>query len=224
MDQIGRGWSGPVAHACAVSVVVNYEEGSEASAVEERLSAPGGRPGRHLRTAGGHARPAAGDHGRVRAVAPGSGALMDILRRVPGEGHHLRLRRGPGAQPRCGTGGTRRGHEVMGHGYRWESYYDMTREQEKERIRMCVESITRTTGQRPSAGTFAPAPSLNTRELLVEDGGFLYDCNAYNDDLPILHAGEREAVAGHPLLLERERRRLLAGRRHVQGQRTCWRT
>ena len=60
----------------------------------------------------------------------------------------------------------------------------MSREEEKERIRLCVESITSTCGQRPLGWYIRSSPSLNTRELLVEEGGFLYDCNAYNDDLP----------------------------------------
>ena len=78
----------------------------------------------------------------------------------------------------------RRGHEVFGHGYRWEEYFKMDREAEREAIRRAVESITRTTGQRPLGWYTRYGPSVNTRELVVEEGGFIYDCNAYNDDLP----------------------------------------
>ena len=72
----------------------------------------------------------------------------------------------------------------MGHGNRWEEYYKMDRDSEREAIRQAVESMTRTTGQRPLGWYTRYGPSVNTRELVVEEGGFLYDCNAYNDDLP----------------------------------------
>ena len=59
-----------------------------------------------------------------------------------------------------------------------------TREQEREHIRLAVESITETTGERPLGWYCRYGPSVNTRELVVEEGGFLYDSDAYNDDLP----------------------------------------
>ena len=79
---------------------------------------------------------------------------------------------------------TARGHEVFGHGNRWEEYFRMSRDEEREAIRSAVESIERTTGQRPLGWYCRYGPSVNTRELVVEEGGFIYDCNSYNDDLP----------------------------------------
>ena len=73
---------------------------------------------------------------------------------------------------------------MFGHGYRWEEYYKMDRHTEREAIRKAVESITRTTGERPLGWYTRYGPSLNTRELVVEEGGFLYDSNSYADDLP----------------------------------------
>ena len=72
----------------------------------------------------------------------------------------------------------------MGHGNRWEEYYKMDRETERNAINQAVQSITETTGQRPLGWYTRYGPSINTRELVVEEGGFIYDCNAYNDDLP----------------------------------------
>ncbi len=92
----------------------------------------------------------------------------------------LALERNPEVGPEI----IRRGHEVMGHGNRWEEYYRMDRDTEREAIKQAVESITRTTGQRPLGWYTRYGPSVNTRELVVEEGGFIYDCNAYNDDLP----------------------------------------
>jgi peptidoglycan/xylan/chitin deacetylase (PgdA/CDA1 family) len=76
-----------------------------------------------------------------------------------------------------------RGDETVGHGYRWSNHFEMTRDDEREAIRGAVASIERTTGARP-LGWYCREMSVNTRELLVEEGGFLYDSDCYNDDLP----------------------------------------
>jgi peptidoglycan/xylan/chitin deacetylase (PgdA/CDA1 family) len=77
----------------------------------------------------------------------------------------------------------RRGDEPAGHGYRWSNHFEMTREEECEAIRRAVESIEQTTGTRP-LGWYCREMSVNTRELVVEHGGFVYDSDCYNDDLP----------------------------------------
>jgi len=74
--------------------------------------------------------------------------------------------------------------EVCSHGWRWSEHWLLSREEEAERIRWAVESFQRTCGQRPVGWYCRYGPSVNTRELLVEEGGFLYDSDAYNDDLP----------------------------------------
>lgn len=76
------------------------------------------------------------------------------------------------------------GHEVCSHGNRWVGFQDMPEEEEREQMRIAVESIARTVGQRPQGWYCRYAPSENTRRLVVEEGGFLYDSDAYNDDLP----------------------------------------
>jgi peptidoglycan/xylan/chitin deacetylase (PgdA/CDA1 family) len=77
----------------------------------------------------------------------------------------------------------RRGDEPAGHGYRWSNHFEMTRDEEREAIRRAVESIEHTTGTRP-LGWYCREMSVNTRELVVEHGGFVYDSDVYNDDLP----------------------------------------
>ena len=76
------------------------------------------------------------------------------------------------------------GHEVCSHGNRWVGFQNMPEEEEREQMRLAVESIARTIGQRPQGWYCRYAPSENTRRLVVEEGGFLYDSDAYNDDLP----------------------------------------
>jgi peptidoglycan/xylan/chitin deacetylase (PgdA/CDA1 family) len=76
-----------------------------------------------------------------------------------------------------------RGDEVAGHGFRWSNHYEMTRDEERKAIKLAVDSIEKTTGTRP-VGWYCREMSVNTRELIVEEGGFLYDSDTYNEDLP----------------------------------------
>jgi peptidoglycan/xylan/chitin deacetylase (PgdA/CDA1 family) len=76
------------------------------------------------------------------------------------------------------------GHEACGHGWRWEEPSQYSREEERSRILRAVDSFEKTTGQRPVGWLSRWNPSPHTRELLVEEGGFIYDSDAYNDDLP----------------------------------------
>jgi putative urate catabolism protein len=87
------------------------------------------------------------------------------------------------------------GHEVVSHGYRWIDYQFVTEEVEREHVRQAVASITRSTGNRP-LGWYTGRLGPNTRRLVVEEGGFLYDADAYNDDLPYW-----EVVGGRPHLV-----------------------
>jgi peptidoglycan/xylan/chitin deacetylase (PgdA/CDA1 family) len=88
-----------------------------------------------------------------------------------------------------------RGHEVAAHGWRWESHAGMSEAVERENIARTVAAIIKATGVRPVGWHTRSAASPNTRRLLVEEGGFLYDSDAYNDDLPYTLAfGERRHV------------------------------
>lgn len=75
-------------------------------------------------------------------------------------------------------------HEPCAHGWRWEQIWRLDRETEIEHINRCVESIEETCGERPQGWYSRYSPSPNTRELLVAEGGFVYDSDSYNDDLP----------------------------------------
>ena len=77
-----------------------------------------------------------------------------------------------------------RGHEICGHGYRWQEYHSMDRDSELDSIRRTVESLERTTGVRPVGWFTRYGPSLNTRELVAGEQGFIYDSLSMNDDLP----------------------------------------
>lgn len=75
------------------------------------------------------------------------------------------------------------GHEICSHGWRWINYQYVPEEVEREHIRRAVEAIDRITGC-PPLGWYTGRTSPNTRRLVVEHDGFLYDADDYNDDLP----------------------------------------
>jgi len=75
------------------------------------------------------------------------------------------------------------GHEICSHGYRWIDYHDVLLDIEREHLYKAIEIIKRLTGERP-LGWYTGRTSVNTRRLVVEEGGFLYDADDYSDDLP----------------------------------------
>ncbi len=75
------------------------------------------------------------------------------------------------------------GADIHAHGWRWIDYADMPENQERSHIRQTVAEVERLTGRAP-VGWYTGRPSLNTRRLVIEQGGFLYDSDSYADDLP----------------------------------------
>lgn len=74
-------------------------------------------------------------------------------------------------------------YDICSHGYRWISYQDVSEELEREHLYKSIEILKETVGKRP-LGWYTGRDSINTRKLVIEEGGFLYDSDAYNDDLP----------------------------------------
>ena len=75
------------------------------------------------------------------------------------------------------------GHEICSHGYRWIDYQDVSETTEREHMQKAISIIESTTGERP-LGWYTGRTSPNTRALVVEEGGFLYDSDDYSDELP----------------------------------------
>lgn len=75
------------------------------------------------------------------------------------------------------------GHEICSHGYRWIDYQHMDEAEEREHIRKAIHILKDITGERP-LGWYTGRTGPNTRRLVAEEGGFLYDSDAYDDDLP----------------------------------------
>lgn len=94
--------------------------------------------------------------------------------------------------PAVGRAITSGGHDICAHGNRWTEHFLMDREAERLEIERAVTSITDNTGQAPTGWYCRYGPSINTRSLVVSSGHFLYDSDAYNDDLPYyVRVGDR---------------------------------
>ncbi len=88
------------------------------------------------------------------------------------------------------------GSDVCSHGWRWIKHFELSEEEEREHIRKSVISLEKTTGQRPLGWYCRYGPGTNTRRLLIEHGGFLYDSDYYGDELPFW-----KTVDGYPHLI-----------------------
>ena len=75
------------------------------------------------------------------------------------------------------------GHEIACHGWRWISYQNLDEATEREHMRLGLEAIEKLTGKRP-LGWYTGRDSPQTRRLVADDGGLLYDSDYYGDDLP----------------------------------------
>ena len=75
------------------------------------------------------------------------------------------------------------GHELASHGWRWIDYQHVDEATEREHMHRAIEAHERVVGERP-LGWYTGRTSPITRRLVVEEGGFVYDSDAYNDDLP----------------------------------------
>ena len=74
-------------------------------------------------------------------------------------------------------------YEVAAHGYRWIDYQNIKKTVEKKHMQQAIKTIKDIFGSRP-LGWYTGRCSPNTRDLVFDDGGFLYDSDSYSDDLP----------------------------------------
>ncbi|WP_206935696.1 allantoinase PuuE [Roseococcus thiosulfatophilus] len=179
----------------ALSFVLNYEEGGENTVLNGDAGSeaylhevPGGAP-----TMGARNRSVESqfDYGaragvwRILRLFAARGLKLTVY----GVGRALEL------NPTAARAFADQGHEVASHAYRWIDYHNMPEAEERADIARCVETIERLTGRRP-VGWYTGRMSPNTRRLVAEHGGFLYDSDAYDDDLP-----HYVQVAGKPHLV-----------------------
>jgi putative urate catabolism protein len=92
------------------------------------------------------------------------------------------------------------GHEIATHGWRWIDYQHAPEALEREHLQRAIDTHSEATGERP-LGWYLGRCSPNTRRLVAEEGGFLYDSDSYADDLPYweTHAGRRQLIVPYTL-------------------------
>lgn len=167
----------------ALQFVLNYEEGGERSVLHgddeaerflsEIVAAPEVRNARHISMESLY------DYG----ARVGVWRILDLFarRRLPLTlfAVAMALER----NPRVSEAALEAGHEIACHGWRWIDYQHVPEEVERAHLMRAIEVHRRVTGERP-LGWYTGRTSPNTRRLVAEEGGFLYDADDYNDDLP----------------------------------------
>ena len=73
--------------------------------------------------------------------------------------------------------------EIASHGLKWVEHKDMPIEEERRQIAESIRLHTELVGERP-LGWYTGRCSMNTQDLVMEEGGFLYSSDTYADDLP----------------------------------------
>jgi allantoinase len=113
----------------------------------------------------------------------GAWRVLDVFDEFSVKMSILGVARGLEQNPELAKACVARGHEIVSHGYRWIDYCTVPEDIEREHIRRAVELLTAVAGARP-VGWMTGRPGPNTRRLVVEEGGFLYDRDSLNDELP----------------------------------------
>ena len=178
----------------AVSFVLNYEEGGEYCILHGD-----GHSESVLTDVGGEALPDARNLNVESNFEYGSRVgfweIMRVLREYRADATIYAVGMALERNPEAAAAMVQSGFEVACHGQRWIDYQFVPEETERADMLRNIEVITRMIGRRP-LGWYTGRPSPNTRRLVTEIGGFLYDSDAYNDDLPYW-----TQIAGRPHLV-----------------------
>ena len=113
------------------------------------------------------------------------------------------------------------GHEIACHGWRWIHYQQVDEATERAHLQQAIAVLTQLTGSRP-LGWYTGRDSPNTRRLVADDGGFLYDADHYGDDLPFwlpvqTSAGDTVAQLIVPYTLDVNDMRFSSPQGYAQG-------
>jgi peptidoglycan/xylan/chitin deacetylase (PgdA/CDA1 family) len=168
----------------AVNFVMNYEEGSEPSFQDGEGHTETGLTESHGLNQLKAGRDLAAEGMFEYGSRVGFWRLMRLFqeRRLPMTmfACALALERNPEAAAAIRDSG----FDICCHGWRWVKHFEMEEAEERAHIARAVTSLERTVGQRPDGWYCRYGPSVNTRRLVVEHGGFLYDSDYYGDELP----------------------------------------
>ena len=91
-------------------------------------------------------------------------------------------------------------YEIACHGWRWIDYQNISKAIEKKHMSLAIQSMKKIFGKRP-LGWYTGRCSPNTRDLVMEEGGFLYDSDSYSEDLPYweIKKGKKQLIIPYTL-------------------------
>lgn len=168
----------------AVNFVLNYEEGSEPSVQDGEGHTDIGLTDAHGMGQAIEGRDLAGESLFEYGSRVGFWRIMRLFRErdlpMTIYGCGLAFERNPEASAAIKAAG----HDVCSHGWRWIKHYELSEQEEREHIRKAIASTEKMIGERPLGWYCRYGPGENTRRLVVEEGGFLYDSDYYGDELP----------------------------------------
>ncbi|MEH6641736.1 allantoinase PuuE [Vreelandella glaciei] len=203
-DLVGYGRNPPHANwpgkaKIAVQFVLNYEEGGENSVLHgdagseqflsEILGAPA-FPDRHLSMESIYEYGSRSGVWRILREFERRGLPLTIF------GVAMALER----NPEVAHAFKELGHEIACHGYRWINYQEVPEAVERDHMQRAIEVFQKLYGEKP-LGWYTGRDSPNTRRLLLEQGGFLYDSDYYGDDLPLWVQGQNSQGDSHTHLV-----------------------
>lgn len=92
------------------------------------------------------------------------------------------------------------GWEIASHGLKWIEHKDMEEGEERRQIEEAIRLHEAVTGERP-LGWYTGRCSVNTVNLITQEGGFEYVSDSYADDLPYWynHGGRDQLVIPYTL-------------------------
>lgn len=165
-----------------INIAVNYEEGAERAIPDGDPNSEGGGEITYPMPSG--IRDLAVESNFEYGSRVGVWRLLDIFSAHDVKTTFLLCGRALERNPELGPVLAELGHEPCSHGYRWGEHFRMSEEEERREIRDAIQAIQQHVGVRPVGWYCRYAASERTRALLKEEGGFIYDSDAYNDDLP----------------------------------------
>lgn len=186
-DLVGYGASPPFADwpgdaRIALQFVLNYEEGGENCVLHgdagseqflsEIIGAPA-YPARHMSVESIYEYGSRVGVWRLLGEFESRGLPLTVFAVA------MALQRHPGLAREI----TQRGHEIACHGLRWIHYQEIDEDTEREHMQQALDLIEQLVGARPR-GWYTGRDSPNTRRLVVEQGGLVYDSDYYGDELP----------------------------------------
>ena len=180
---------------CAVSIVVNVEEGSEMTVARgDRGMEPVDELGIHIKSP---IRNYGNESNYLYGIKAGAPRVVDLLQKYNVMASWATAAMSLENHPEIAAAIRDLGHEPVSHGWRWVHQFKMDEATERDFIARATQSIEATTGTRPYGWLSRYFHTDNTRRLLIE-AGYEYHMDDYSGDVPFL---DTATVPGSPIAI-----------------------